>query len=253
MGQMFTSMALAYPDAAKQQLLAGVSEFIGEELTAKHFTPSYKPWRQRIAFVPDGDLFKAIKAGKAEVVTDEIERFTETGILLKSGQTLEADIVITATGFNLSVLGDIPFDVDGKPVDWADTVTYRGMMFTGVPNMGWVFGYFRASWTLRVDIMADFVCRLLKHMKATGARKVTVEAPADMPRDAWIDPDNFNPNYLMRSIHLMPRRGNVPEWQHTQDYWLEKDALPAIDLEGPEFHYAGKTAVAKKAALEPAE
>jgi hypothetical protein len=104
-----------------------------------------------------------------------------------------------------------------------------------------------------VDIMADFVCRLLKHMKATGARKVTVEAPADMPRDAWIDPDNFNPNYLMRSIHLMPRRGNVPEWQHTQDYWLEKDALPAIDLEGPEFHYAGKTAVAKKAALEPAE
>ena len=107
-------------------------------------------------------------------MTDEIEPFTETGMLLKSGKELEADIIVTATGFNLSVLGDIAFTIDGKPLDFADTVTYRGMMFTGVPNMVWVFGYFRASWTLRADLVADFVCRLLNHMQATQARKVEV-------------------------------------------------------------------------------
>jgi cation diffusion facilitator CzcD-associated flavoprotein CzcO len=249
MGQLFTQMALDYPDAAKQQLLAGVSAFVGDEITAQHFTPSYKPWSQRIAFVPDGDIFKAVKAGKADVVTDEIERFTEAGILLKSGKTLEADIIVTATGFKLSVLGEVAFTVDGKTIDFADTVTYRGMMFTDVPNMAWVFGYFRASWTLRVDIMADFVCRLLKHMRAKGAKKVVLEAPEGMQRLPWIDPENFNPGYLMRSMELMPRRGDRHEWQHTQDYWLERTELPAIDLDGPEFVYGGAP-VAEPAAAQ---
>ena len=130
--------------------------------------------------MPDADLFKAIGSGKASVVTDEIDRFTKDGILLKSGETLEADIIITATGFNLCVLGDIAFEIDGKPLDFAETVTYRGMMFTGVPNMAWVFGYFRASWTLRTDLVADFVCRLLAHMKAKGAGKVV---PALRPQE----------------------------------------------------------------------
>ena len=137
------------PEAAKKDLLAAVEAYLGQDYDiATHFTPSYRPWRQRIAFIPDGDLFQGIKSGKASVVTDEIERFTEKGILLKSGKELEADIIITATGFNLSAIGDIDFAVDGKPLDFADTVTYRGMMFTGVPNLVWVFGYFRASWTL---------------------------------------------------------------------------------------------------------
>jgi cation diffusion facilitator CzcD-associated flavoprotein CzcO len=240
MGQLFTNMALQHPDGAKQQLLSAVSDIIGPELTEKHFTPSYRPWRQRIAFVPDGDIFQKIKEGKASVVTDEIERFTEKGILLKSGQEFEADIVITATGFHLSVLGDIPFVVDGQPVDFANTVTYRGMMFTGVPNMVWVFGYFRASWTLRADIVADFVCRLVRHMDERQAKKVEVALrpeDAGMALESWMDPENFNPGYLMRSMHLMPQRGAKPEWQHTQDYWREKDELPAIDLEGAEFVY----------------
>jgi cation diffusion facilitator CzcD-associated flavoprotein CzcO len=242
MGQLFTSMALEHPEAAKEQLLSAVSAIIGPELTAKHFTPSYRPWRQRIAFVPDGDIFQKVKEGKASVATDEIDRFTEKGILLKSGETLEADVVITATGFHLSVLGDIPFVVDGEPVDFAKTITYRGMMFTGVPNMVWVFGYFRASWTLRVDIVADFVCRLLKHMDARHAKKLEVALrPEDegMSVDSWIDPENFNPGYLMRSMHLMPQRGDKPEWQHTQDYWRERNELPLIDLDGAEFVYGG--------------
>jgi cation diffusion facilitator CzcD-associated flavoprotein CzcO len=241
MGQLFTKMAFEYPDAARQQLLEGVSAFVGPEITEKHFTPRYLPWRQRIAFVPDGDIFKKVNEGKASVVTDEIDRFTEKGILLKSGEVLEADIIVAATGFNLCVLGDIDFEVDGKAVDFADTVTYRGMMFTGVPNMVWVFGYFRASWTLRVDILGDFVCRLLNHMRAKGAKQVRVALrpqDRDMPRLPWIDEENFNPGYLMRGLHLMPRRGDKPEWQHTQDYWSEKDQFPAIDLDEATFVYA---------------
>jgi len=238
----FTRRSFTEPEVVKQELLGGISAVLGSDYDiATHFTPRYRPWRQRIAFVPDADLFQAIKHGKASVVTDEIERFTENGILLKSGKTLDADIIVTATGFNLNVLGDIAFAIDGAPLDFADTVTYRGMMFTGIPNMAWVFGYFRASWTLRTDLVADFVCRLLTHMKATGAKKVvTALRPEDhnMPLLSWIDPENFNPNYLMRDMHLLPKRGDKPEWQHSQDYWAEKDQFPAIDLEDKAFVYA---------------
>jgi cation diffusion facilitator CzcD-associated flavoprotein CzcO len=238
----FTRRSFTEPEVVKQELLGGISAVLGPDYDiATHFTPRYRPWRQRIAFVPDADLFQAIKRGKASVVTDEIERFTQDGILLKSGKTLDAGIIVTATGFNLNVLGDIAFTIDGTLLDFADTVTYRGMMFTGIPNMAWVFGYFRASWTLRTDLVADFVCRLLKHMKATGAKKVvTVLRPEDhnMPLLSWIDPENFNPNYLMRDMHLLPKRGDKPEWQHSQDYWAEKDQFPAIDLEDKAFVYA---------------
>jgi cation diffusion facilitator CzcD-associated flavoprotein CzcO len=238
---VFTRRAFTEPEKVKQELLGAVRAELGPDYDiATHFTPSYRPWRQRIAFVPDADLFKGIASGKASVVTDEIERFTETGIQLKSGKALKADIIITATGFHLNVLGDIEFSIDDKPLVFSDTVTYRGMMFTGVPNMVWVFGYFRASWTLRADLVADFVCRLLKHMDTKGARRVM---PAlrpedeDMPLLPWIDPENFNPGYIMRGMHLLPKRGNKPEWQHNQDYWREKDEFPAIDLADKAFDY----------------
>jgi len=230
----FTRRSVEEPEVVTQELLNGVRAYLPEETVAEHFTPKYRPWRQRIAFVPDGDLFQGIKAGKATMVTDEIDRFTEKGVLTKSGKELNADIVITATGFNLSVLGEIPFSVDGKQIDFADTVTYRGMMFTGVPNMVWVFGYFRASWTLRVDLLGDFVCRLLKYMDAKGVKRIEVEPPAadkGMETLPWIDPENFNPGYLMRSMHKMPKRGAKHEWQHTQDYWREKQELPATNLD----------------------
>ena len=237
----FTRRSFTEPETVKNELLGGISAVLGPDYDIeKHFTPSYRPWRQRIAFVPDADLFLAIKSGKASVVTDEIDRFTKAGILLKSGETLEADIIVTATGFNLNVLGDIAFEIDGKPLDFADTVTYRGMMFTGIPNMAWVFGYFRASWTLRTDLVADFVCRLLAHMKQKGASKVVPALrpqEGNMPLQSWIDPENFNPGYLMRDMHLLPKRGDKPEWQHSQDYWAEKDQFPAIDLDDGAFVY----------------
>src|SRR5215813_3025962 len=237
----FTRRCLAEPEQIKKELIGQISAVLGPDYdVATHFTPRYRPWRQRIAFVPDADFFHTVKDGKASVVTDEIECFVEDGILLKSGKTLAADIVVTATGFNLCVLGDIDFVVDGRPLDFAETVTYRGMMFTGIPNMAWVFGYFRASWTLRTDLVAEFVCRLLTHMKEKGVRKmVPALRPEDhnMPLLSWIDPENFNPNYLMREMHLLPKRGDKPEWQHSQDYWTEKDQFAAIDLDDKAFVY----------------
>jgi cation diffusion facilitator CzcD-associated flavoprotein CzcO len=237
----FTRRSFTEPEVVKEELLSAVRGYLGPDYDIDtHFTPTYRPWRQRIAFIPDGDFLQAIAAGTASVVTDEIESFTEAGILLKSGKALEADIIITATGFHLNVLGDIAFTLDGEPLVFSDTVTYRGMMFTGVPNMAWVFGYFRASWTLRADLVADFVCRLLRHMKEIGARRVT---PTLRPEDRdmrlfpWIDPENFNPGYLMRGMHLLPKRGDKPEWQHTQDYWTEKDTFPATDLDDAVFVY----------------
>jgi cation diffusion facilitator CzcD-associated flavoprotein CzcO len=238
----FTRRCLAEPDQVKKELIGQISAVLGPDYdVATHFTPRYRPWRQRIAFVPDADFFHTVKAGKASVVTDEIERFVEKGILLKSGKTLPADIVVTATGFNLNILGDIGFAVDGKPLDFADTVTYRGMMFTGIPNMAWVFGYFRASWTLRTDLVAEFVIRLLTHMKQKGARKVVPALRAEdhnMPLLSWIDPENFNPNYLMRDMHLLPKRGDKPEWQHSQEYWNEQREFPGIDLDDKAFVYS---------------
>ena len=230
----FTRRCFSEPEAVKTDLLAAVRAYLGEDYDVEtHFSPNYRPWRQRVAFIPDGDLFQAIRAQRASVVTDEIERFTPSGILTKSGKLIEADIVVTATGFNLNVLGDIDFAIDGEPLRFSDTVTYRGAMFVGVPNMAWVFGYFRSSWTLRVDLVADFVCRLLNHMKEKGLSKVVPSLrPEDreMALSPWIDPENFNPGYVMRGGHLLPKQGDKPEWRHSHDYEADKETLPAADL-----------------------
>jgi cation diffusion facilitator CzcD-associated flavoprotein CzcO len=232
-GQL-NALAKDHPDLVRGELLNAIREILGEDYDVDtHFNPRYRPWQQRIAFVPEADLFEGIKAGKASVVTDEIESFTETGITLKSGETLEADIVITATGFSLNVLGDIDFTIDVEPLDFSSTVTYLGAMFTGVPNMAWVFGYFRASWTLRADLLADLVCRLLAEMESRHATMVVPRLrpdERDMERRPWVEPDDFNPGYLTRSMHLMPKQGDHQPWIHTQDYWIDKDLLPSADL-----------------------
>ena len=238
---VLTRRCFEEPEAVTKELLAGVEAYVGPDQVAKHFTPTYRPWRQRIAVLPDGDMMESLRAGKVAMVTDEIDRFVPEGLLLKSGAILEADIIATATGFNLNVLGDIDFVIDGKPLAFHETVTYRGMMFTGVPNMAWVFGYLRASWTLRTELIADFVCRLLNHMSEVGAQRVEVglrREEHNMPLGPWIEPESFNASYIMRGLAMLPQSGDKPEWRHTQDYWREKDDFPAIDLDDEVFRYA---------------
>lgn len=252
--EMMTQRCLNEPDTVFEELKALIRSYAGDDFQFEpHFTPKYRPWQQRLAFCPDGDVFRAAAKGKLTVVTDTIDTFTEKGLRTASGEEIEADIIVAATGFNLSVMGNIPFSVDGTPVDWHQTVNYRGMMFTGVPNLTWVFGYFRASWTLRVDLLGDFVCKLLKHMDEIGAKRVDValrDEDRDMPLLPWIEGENFNPGYLMRGIDRMPLRGDKPEWRHNQDYWKEREEIPQIDVDGTEFVYDGKRRSPRKQAAE---
>ncbi|MGQ3049183.1 MAG: flavin-containing monooxygenase [Niveispirillum sp.] len=240
---VMTNRCLTEPDTVFEELKERVRTFTGKPdfVFEPHFTPRYRVWQQRLAFCPEGDIFKAAVAGKLSVVTDEIETFTRSGVRTRSREDIDADIIVAATGFNLLMMGGIRFCVDGTPVDWHDTITYRGMMFTGVPNLVWVMGYFRASWTLRVDMLGDFVCKLLNHMDEIGAQRVNValrDEDRDMALLPWIEKDNFSPNYLMRAVDQLPRSGDKPEWRHNQDYWAERDQIPTIDLMGGEFKYA---------------
>jgi monooxygenase len=206
----------------------------------KHFTPRYRPWQQRIAVVPDGDLFAALRAGKASIVTDTIEEFTEKGIRVASGEEIDADIVVTATGFNLSVFGDVAFTVDGEPVDFPQRVTWRGIMISGVPNMAYVFGYFRHSWTLRADLVSDVVCRLLTRMQDTGATMVVPTlrpTESGMPLRPWSDPENFNAGYVMRSQHILFKQGDREPWTHMLEYEQEREILPKADLDDGSLVY----------------
>ena len=241
---VFTKRCLSEPDVVVEELKELVRAFSGDPdfQFEPHFAPRYRPWQQRLAFCPEGDIFQAVAAGKVSAVTDTIDHFTEKGVVTSSGQEIEADIIVAATGFQMSMMSDMKVSVDGKQVDWHDTINYRGMMFTGVPNLVWVMGYWRASWTLRVDMLGDFVCNLLKHMDAIGASRVEVAVPtADMGMELrpWIEADNFNPGYITRGLGKMPKAGNKPEWRHNQDYWAERNEIPNTDLDSPEFVYSG--------------
>jgi len=236
------------PDVGFEEQKMLVRQYVGEDYQFEpHFVPKYWVWQQRLAFCPEGDVCKAAAEGKLTVVTDTIDTFTEQGLRTDSGEEIEADISLATTGFRLAVTGDIPFEVDGEPVDWHQTIDVRGMMFTGVPNLSWVFGYFRASWTLRVDMLGDFVCGLLNNMDDKGVKRVEVSLrgeDADMDILPWIEEDNFNPNYLMRDIDRLLQRGSKPEWRHNQDYWNERNEISATDLDGEEFVYDGRRMMA---------
>lgn len=238
---LMTQRCQSEPDVVVEELRALIRQYGGEDFAFEpHFTPKYRVWQQRLAFCPEGDIFQHAAAGRVSVVTDEIDHFTATGLVTKDGTVIDADIIIAATGFNLLMMGGIDFSVDGKPVDWHESINYRGAMMTGVPNLAWVMGYFRASWTLRVDMMGDFVTRLLNHMDSMGASRVDVALRAEdsgMAILPWIEAENFNPGYLMRGLDKLPRRGDKPEWRHNQDYWAERDAFPKINLDGDEFVY----------------
>jgi cation diffusion facilitator CzcD-associated flavoprotein CzcO len=207
----------------------------------RHFTPRYRPWQQRIAIVPDGDLFTALRSGKASIVTDTISAFTPSGVQVSSGLEIPADVVVSATGFNLSLLGDVEFTVDGSPVDFPSRVTWRGIMIEGLPNMAYVWGYFRHSWTLRVDLVADLVGRLLAMMRDKGA---TMVVPALRPSDAgmerrpWSDPANFSPGYVLRSQHILFRQGDREPWTHMIEHEQEREILPSADLDDGTLAYS---------------
>ncbi len=205
------------PAKMKRLLLGGVRMALGPDYDVKkHFTPRYNPWEQRLCLVPDGDFFEAIKAQRASVVTDQIESFTETGVALKSGEKLDADLIITATGLNLQVLGGLKLSVDGKPVDMAKTMNYKGLMYSGIPNLASSFGYTNASWTLKCDLTCQYVCRLLNHMKKNGFAQATPRNnDASVTEQPWVD---FSSSYLARSMHLFPKQGSRAPWKLYQNY-----------------------------------
>jgi len=212
------------PNKVKQLLLGGIQLELGADYDiAKHFTPNYNPWDQRLCLVPNGDFFKAMREGKASVVTDHITSFTETGIQLASGEHLEADIIVTATGLELVTLGEMDFFVDGNQVDFAKTWTYKGFAYSDIPNLASTFGYINASWTLRSDLTAEYVCRLLNHMRKKGVVQCTPrlrEQDRNMKERPWID--GFSSGYMQRMMHRMPRQGDHEPWVNPQNYRRDK-------------------------------
>jgi cation diffusion facilitator CzcD-associated flavoprotein CzcO len=215
------------PDKVRRLLLDGVREALGPGHDVdRHFTPRYDPWDQRLCLVPNGDFFAEVRRGAVEVVTDEIATFDEAGIVLASGARLDADVVVTATGLRLVTPGEAEFVVDGEPVDFARTWTYKGLAFSDVPNMASTFGYVNASWTLRSDLVARYVCRLLRHMAATGTRRCTPrlrEADRGMTPRPWID--GFSAGYVRRGIDRLPRQGDRTPWLNPQDYARDRRML----------------------------
>lgn len=218
LGMAFFQLARRRPQNVKKVLVGLARKQLGRDVDAKHFTPSYNPWDQRLCVVPDGDLFRKLRSGQASVVTDTIRRFTPTGILLNSGQELPADVVVTATGLKLNVLGDVTVTVDGQPVDASDKLVYRGMMLSDVPNCAMAFGYTNASWTLKADLTAERVCRLLNHLDATGQRSAVARPGAGVLPKPFLD---FSSGYVQRAAGVLPKQGTQRPWQVYQNYVLD--------------------------------
>ena len=232
LSKYFYNRARTQPAAVKAYLINMVKQQLPNIDVDKHFTPSYNPWDQRMCLIPDADLFKSLRSGKAGVVTDHIDHFTKSGIQLKSGQELEADIIVTATGLQLNVLSDVKFTVDGKDITVSEHFSYKGMMLSDVPNMVQTFGYINASWTLRADLTSEYVCRLINRMDKLGMRQVSAplrEADKGMQARKYIE--DFTPGYMMRTAHLMPRQGDKEPWLNTQNYTQDKKMIRRAPLE----------------------
>jgi monooxygenase len=201
----------------------------------KHFGPRYNVWDQRLCLAPDGDFFRTIRHGKADVVTDTIDRFTKTGIKLTSGEELQADIIITATGLNMQLLGGLKLSRNGEDFDLTSLMTYKGLMFSGVPNFAITFGYTNASWTLKADLVSEFVCRVLDYMDTKGFDTVEPQHPgSDVDELPFMD---FNPGYFQRSMHLLPKSGSRAPWRLKQNYFFDMRTIRRgkIDDEGLRF------------------
>jgi len=215
-GTFFYNLARKRPKVFKWMVARGVRRQLGKKYESKHFTPPYNPWDQRLCLVPDADLFRAMNEGRVSVVTDHIETFTEDGVLLKSGAHLDADIVVTATGLVLKLFSGMQLVVDGTPVELPRTLVYKGMMFSDVPNFAYAIGYTNASWTLKCDLTAEYVCRLLNHMDQHGYDVCTPRV-----RDRYIEEEpviDFNSGYVLRGLDSLPRQGSKTPWRLHQNY-----------------------------------
>lgn len=225
--QFFYRQTRVRPGAIRRRLLDGVRAQVGADFDVeRHFAPTYDPWDQRLCLLPDGDLFREIRAGRVEVVTDTIDRFTATGIRLGSGEELAADVIVTATGLEIQMLGGVEILVDGDRVDPASTFTYKGVAYSGVPNLVSTFGYVNASWTLRADLISRYACRVLNHLWATGTDIAVADLrpeDGDMTSRPWIQ--EFSPGYLARIMGDLPRQGDREPWINAQDLATDRRLL----------------------------
>ena len=216
LGIAFFNLSRRRPELVKSMLRnATVKQLPADYAIDTHFAPSYNPWDQRMCLVPDGDLFAAIRDGRASIVTDQIDTFTPTGIRLRSGAHLDADIVVSATGLNMLAIGGIRLQVDGHDVDLAQSVSYKGMMLSGVPNFAWTVGYTNASWTLKADLVAEYVCRLLQHMDRHHYASVTPDATGTTAANPFLD---LTSGYVQRSLAGLPKQGERAPWCLHQNY-----------------------------------
>lgn len=237
-GMYFFRMCMNKPAQVKEYLLNMVREELGEEEVKKHFTPTYKPWDQRVCLVPDGDLYQSLKSGKASVVTDHIERFTDKGIKLKSGDELEADIIVTATGLKLLAWNGLDVSVDGEIKHASDTVAYKGFMYSGIPNLASSFGYTNASWTLKCDLTCEWVCRLLNHMDANGYDQATPRfVEGEMEIEPWL---GLTSGYVQRAMEQFPKQGAKMPWKLHQNYARDMVMLRFGKMEDEAMDFAKK-------------
>ena len=213
-------------------------EHLGDRYDPVAFTPPYNPWEQRLCLIPDADLFEAIKADKAKVVTDHIAQIDATGIALKSGEHLDADIIVTATGLTLAVAGKIAVSVDGERVDFAQKFYYRNCMFSGVPNLAAVFGYINASWTLRVDIIANYITRLINHMDGIAADFATPTLAQGATLEEESVFDSFSSGYLERGKHMMPKNASALPWRLNQDYIHDRRDMRSAPVDDGVLRFA---------------
>lgn len=221
----FYHIARKWPGYFKGLVMKGVRQQLGPDYDTKHFTPSYNPWDQRLCLVPDADLFNSIREGKASVVTDQIDTFTENGVRLQSGEQIDADIIVTATGLNLRLMSGLQLVVDDEPVDMSKTMAYKGMMYSDVPNLASAFGYTNASWTLKCDLTSEYVCRLLNYMDALGyAEAAPRRNDPSVLREPVLD---FTSGYVQRALAHLPSQGSKKPWRLNQNY--------ALDLMGVRF------------------
>ena len=229
-------LARKFPNKIKQGILDLLKNELGSDFDIKkHFTPSYKPWDQRMCLVPDSDLFSAIKKSKASVVTDKVKEFISDGILLESGERITADIIVTATGIELNSLNDINVTVDNAKINAHERLTYKGMMLSGVPNFALSFGYVNASWTLRADLTCEYVCRLINLMDKKGvACCVPIDDPSAYGNDDLID---FTSGYVQRGLHLMPKQGNKAPWKNYQNYLKDIFAVRLFSIKDSNLNF----------------